>query len=107
VRFFERLHFLRARAIHFVACHLAPPRLVFRRSLLCLKGTVTSTDALFIPEHRSKRTASICRASSPAAPEAGRERSVLDITEFYGETTGGIRTYLREKTRLRGGAAAA
>jgi alpha-1,6-mannosyltransferase len=24
---------------------------------------------------------------------------VLDITEFYGETTGGIRTYLREKTR--------
>ena len=23
--------------------------------------------------------------------------SVLDITEFYGDTTGGVRTYLREK----------
>jgi len=33
----------------------------------------------------------------PLRPEA--RVGVLDITEFYGDTTGGIRTYLREKAR--------
>ena len=29
---------------------------------------------------------------------SSRALTVLDITEYYGETSGGVRTYLREKT---------
>ena len=33
----------------------------------------------------------------PATLRPGAALGVLDITEFYGDTTGGIRTYLRQK----------
>jgi alpha-1,6-mannosyltransferase len=35
---------------------------------------------------------------APGAPGTGATLSVLDITKFFGDTTGGIRTYLLEKT---------
>lgn len=55
-------------------------------------------DALFVPdaELRASRL-DLSRLSLPPALRPAARRSVLDITEFYGETTGGIRTYLRQK----------
>lgn len=55
-------------------------------------------DELFVPdaELRASRL-DLSRLSLPPALRPGARRSVLDITEFYGETTGGIRTYLRQK----------
>lgn len=57
-------------------------------------------DALFIPD--AQLTASrldLARIALPPRLRAGARLSVLDITEFYGETTGGVRTYLREKAQ--------
>jgi alpha-1,6-mannosyltransferase len=55
-------------------------------------------DALFLPDAqlRSSRL-DLARSVLPAPLRPTAALSVLDITEFYGETTGGIRTYLREK----------
>lgn len=50
------------------------------------------TDALLV---ESRLDLSRTQLPQPLRPAA--RRSVLDITEFYGETTGGIRTYLRQK----------
>ncbi len=57
-----------------------------------------STDALFLPDAQI-RASRLDLSLLPLPPllRPGARRSVLDITEFYGETTGGIRTYLREK----------
>ncbi len=55
-------------------------------------------DSIFIPEAEVR--ASRMDLSSLTLPPVLRpraKRSVLDITEFYGDTTGGIRTYLRQK----------
>jgi alpha-1,6-mannosyltransferase len=59
---------------------------------------VLSTDALFLPDAQI-RASRLDLSLLPLPPllRPGARRSVLDITEFYGETTGGIRTYLREK----------
>jgi alpha-1,6-mannosyltransferase len=57
-----------------------------------------SADAIFLPDatvRTSRLDLSNLELPSPLRP--GATRSVLDITEFYGETTGGIRTYLRQK----------
>ena len=57
-------------------------------------------DALFLPDAQLKASRldlSRVRLPPPLRPASGL--GVLDITEFYGETTGGIRTYLREKAQ--------
>ncbi|MBA3495796.1 MAG: glycosyltransferase [Gemmatimonadales bacterium] len=41
----------------------------------------------------------ISRIDLPPRLRAGAELGVLDITEFFGETTGGVRTYLLQKAR--------
>ncbi|HXD22083.1 MAG TPA: glycosyltransferase [Gemmatimonadaceae bacterium] len=55
-------------------------------------------DMIFLPDAQL-RTSRLDLSHLPLPPplRPGARRSVLDITEFYGETTGGIRTYLREK----------
>ncbi len=61
---------------------------------------MTSTDALFLPDAQIKADRfDLSSITLPPLLRPAARRSVLDITEFYGETTGGIRTYLREKTR--------
>jgi alpha-1,6-mannosyltransferase len=55
-------------------------------------------DSLFLSD--SQLRASRLDLSATALPpllRPGAALSVLDITEFYGDTTGGIRTYLRQK----------
>lgn len=58
----------------------------------------TFADAIFLPDAlvESSRL-DLSRLQLPPPLRASARRSVLDITEFYGETTGGIRTYLRQK----------
>jgi alpha-1,6-mannosyltransferase len=57
-------------------------------------------DALFLPDAELKTSRlDLSRATLPSPLRPGARLSVLDITEFYGETTGGIRTYLREKAQ--------
>lgn len=61
---------------------------------------MTSTDALFLADAQIKADRfDLSHIVLPPLLRPAAKRSVLDITEFYGETTGGIRTYLREKTR--------
>lgn len=60
-------------------------------------GTVADTLLLSDAQLRQSRL-DLSRAELPPHLRPGASMSVLDITEFYGETTGGIRTYLREKT---------
>jgi alpha-1,6-mannosyltransferase len=57
-------------------------------------------DALFLPDAQLKASRlDLSRISLPARLRPNASLGVLDITEFYGETTGGIRTYLREKAQ--------
>jgi alpha-1,6-mannosyltransferase len=42
---------------------------------------------------------SLARATLPPPLRAGAEVAVLDISEFFGETSGGVRTYLLQKAR--------
>lgn len=55
-------------------------------------------DALFLrdPQLEVSRV-DLSRLPLPPRLRPGAALSVLDVTEFYGDTTGGIRTYLREK----------
>jgi len=58
-------------------------------------------DALFLPDAQLKASRlDLSRAALPSPLRPGASLSVLDITEFYGETTGGVRTYLREKAQF-------
>ncbi len=41
----------------------------------------------------------LSRSPLPPAPAAGASFTVLDITKSYGDTSGGVKTYLREKGR--------
>ncbi|HJR16614.1 MAG TPA: hypothetical protein VJ808_07155, partial [Gemmatimonadales bacterium] len=41
----------------------------------------------------------IARAALPEPLRPAANLGVLDISEFFGETTGGVRTYLLEKAR--------
>jgi alpha-1,6-mannosyltransferase len=61
--------------------------------------TAAVAETIFVPDAqlRSSRL-DLSRLALPAVLRPAARRSVLDITEFYGETTGGIRTYLRQKT---------
>lgn len=43
-------------------------------------------------------TVDLSRLALPPIVRPAARLSVLDITEFYGDTTGGIRTYLRQKS---------
>jgi alpha-1,6-mannosyltransferase len=55
-------------------------------------------DAIFLPDAQLRDSRlDLSRFSLPPLLRPAAKRSVLDITEFYGETTGGIRTYLRQK----------
>lgn len=55
-------------------------------------------DAIFLPDAQLKTSRlDLSRLALPPRLRPGAKCSVLDITEFYGETTGGIRTYLRQK----------
>jgi alpha-1,6-mannosyltransferase len=61
---------------------------------------VLSTNALFLPDAQIEAgRLDLSHLALPPLIRPAARRSVLDITEFYGETTGGIRTYLREKAR--------
>jgi alpha-1,6-mannosyltransferase len=63
-----------------------------------IKRTVLSTNALFLPDAQIEAgRLDLSHLTLPPLLRPAASRSVLDITEFYGETTGGIRTYLREK----------
>jgi alpha-1,6-mannosyltransferase len=60
-------------------------------------ATGSVTDRLFPPAHTLPR---LNLALTPLpAPQRPGAFGVLDITEFFGETSGGIRTYLLEKAR--------
>ena len=55
-------------------------------------------DALFLPDAQLRASRlDLSHVTLPPRVRPGARLSVLDITEFFGETTGGIRTYLREK----------
>jgi alpha-1,6-mannosyltransferase len=57
-------------------------------------------DALFLPDAQLRASRlDLSRITLPPRLRPGSALGVLDITEFYGETTGGIRTYLREKAQ--------
>ena len=63
-----------------------------------LPGVPAVADTLFLPDAQLR--ASQIDLSATAFPPRLRPAArlgVLDITEFYGDTTGGVRTYLREK----------
>ena len=61
---------------------------------------MTSTDALFLADVQVRASRlDLSHLTLPPLLRPRARRSVLDITEFYGETTGGIRTYLRQKSR--------
>ena len=47
----------------------------------------------------SRASLDISRLALPPRLRPGAELGVLDITEFFGETTGGVRTYLLQKAR--------
>jgi len=58
----------------------------------------TIADAIFVPDAQLKTSRlDLSNLALPPVLRPDARRSVLDITEFYGETTGGIRTYLRQK----------
>ncbi len=79
--------------------HPAPrgSRLTFVTSAMPTPAEVQHTlflsDAQLTASHTDLSTLTL-----PPTLRPGARLSVLDITEFYGDTTGGIRTYLREKT---------
>jgi alpha-1,6-mannosyltransferase len=57
-------------------------------------------DALFLPDAQLRASRlDLSRITLPPRLRPDSALGVLDITEFYGETTGGIRTYLREKAQ--------
>ena len=47
----------------------------------------------------SRASLDISRLALPPRLRPAAELGVLDITEFFGETTGGVRTYLLQKAR--------
>lgn len=57
----------------------------------------TLSDRLFSPD--PARTLDLARAVLPARPRSWARRIVLDISEYFGDTSGGVRTYLTEKAR--------
>ncbi|MCC7195787.1 MAG: glycosyltransferase [Gemmatimonadaceae bacterium] len=61
-------------------------------------GAPPVTDALFLTDAQL-RASHLDLSVTPLAPRLrpGARLAVQDITEFYGDTTGGIRTYLRQK----------
>jgi alpha-1,6-mannosyltransferase len=60
----------------------------------------TIADAIFLPDAQVRASQlDLSRLAMPPHLRPGAARSVLDITEFYGDTTGGIRTYLRQKAQ--------
>src|SRR5579862_975961 len=57
-------------------------------------------DALFVPDAQLRTSRlDLSAMTLPPPVRASARLSVLDITEFYGDTTGGVRTYLREKAQ--------
>jgi alpha-1,6-mannosyltransferase len=58
----------------------------------------TIADAIFLPDSQVRASRlDLSHLTLPSPLRPGAARSVLDISEFYGDTTGGIRTYLRQK----------
>ena len=55
-------------------------------------------DSLFLPDAQLRASRlDLSHVTLPPRLRPGARIAVQDITEFYGETSGGIRTYLREK----------
>lgn len=52
-----------------------------------------------IPEVSETVRADLSRAALPAIDRWTADLTVLDITKWFGETSGGVKTYLREKAR--------
>jgi alpha-1,6-mannosyltransferase len=58
----------------------------------------TIADAIFLADAQVRASRDdLSHLRLPPVLRPAARRSVLDITEFYGDTTGGIRTYLRQK----------
>lgn len=61
-------------------------------------GVPSAGDALFLSDAQLRASAlDLSQTVLPPRLRPRAEIGVLDITEFYGDTTGGVRTYLREK----------
>lgn len=57
-------------------------------------------DRIFLPDAVLRASGiNLAQTSFPVPRRPSARLGVLDITEFYGDTTGGIRTYLRAKAR--------
>jgi alpha-1,6-mannosyltransferase len=61
-------------------------------------GAVPLADSLFLSDAQLRASRLDLSASAlPPSLRPSADLGILDITEFYGDTTGGIRTYLRQK----------
>lgn len=61
-------------------------------------GAPSATEALFLSDAQLRAsTLDLSTTALPPRLRPGADVGVLDITEFFGDTTGGIRTYLRQK----------
>ena len=59
--------------------------------------TIDVTRRLFTPAPHARFD--MARTTLPPRLQLGARRTVLDISEFFGDTSGGVRTYLVEKAR--------
>ena len=82
--------------------HVQHPARRGRRPPVVTRVTPTLDDVsktLFLSDAQLRAShTDLSRLALPPRLRPDARLSVLDITEFYGDTTGGIRTYLREKT---------
>lgn len=90
------------RSASYNLLHVQHPARRGRRPSLVTSAAPTLNDvrsALFLSDAQLKASRTdLSTLTLPPTLRPGARLSVLDITEFYGDTTGGIRTYLREKT---------
>ncbi len=63
-------------------------------------GARDAVERVLLDVPRPQRGLDIGHQGLPPVLRPGARRSVLDITEFFGETSGGVRTYLFEKARF-------
>jgi alpha-1,6-mannosyltransferase len=82
------------------ASTLAPTAAPSTRSGTALTDRASSIlDLELIAPAGARASLDISRIALPARLRPSAELGILDITEFFGDTTGGVRTYLLEKAR--------
>ena len=64
-----------------------------------MAATLAPVSRELFPPDETTAPIDLSRTALPAPLRRAAEMSVLDITEFFGRTSGGIRTYLLEKAR--------